>query len=404
MELAVRVIDTEQGFFALEAEWNELQERSSNATIFSTFEWAHGCWTYRDFRAGAQPFIITLYDGPTLVGLAPFCLRSAGAPWALQGGVLQHIGMGYRWLADYLDVISASGYEEAVMRRMLTFLKEQNGRWDTLDWHELSDTSPSYRAVARAAKAAGLRFVATPENICHTIALPPTWEEFLATLSWNTRRKVNRKTRKIIKECDARFEQVCDEAEVDRVLQALHAFQDERWSPQEKVDREVYMGFIRKLAPAMLRRGWLDLRVVRAGDTTIASTIHFRFNGTVYAFLTGFDPDEKWNTYSIGSLLLADSIKHAIEDGYRSYDQGRGNEEYKTHFATVVHHNYRFRIVHSPLLHRGYQAANTLRDLRNVTHRQVERARESLRQRGTRKPIEAPGSLRAEELDFEAST
>ena len=111
MQLQVRVVDTTAGFFALESEWNDLHERSANGTIFSTFDWAAVCWKYNNWGDGGQPFILKFYDGSRLVGLAPLCLRRQstspkGYP-APRHVALQHICMGYAWLADYLDVLSA---------------------------------------------------------------------------------------------------------------------------------------------------------------------------------------------------------------------------------------------------------------------------------------------------------
>jgi hypothetical protein len=286
--------------------------------------------------------------------------------------VLRHLAMGYGWLADYLDVISAQGYEHAVVESVVAHLQEETGGWDVLDWHELNGSGPTVRALTCAAEKAGLRYLIEPENVSHVIALPTDWEEFLGRLSNTTRKAIARKTRKLIRECEASFEEVCTEQAAREALEALHAFQDKRWSPEQRESRARFMEFMHRIAPAMLQRGWLDLRVLSAHSTPVAVDCNFRYQGTTYAYLSGFDSDATWRPYSVGTVLLAESIRQAIETGCHSFDMGRGDEEYKTSFATTTSVNYRLRIAHTPLVYHSFQVAYLLKNLKKHNIRQLK--------------------------------
>jgi CelD/BcsL family acetyltransferase involved in cellulose biosynthesis len=389
--LTVQLVDTEAGFFAVEAEWNELQERSTNATIFTTFEWARVAW---DFRGpGIRPYVLKFYDGPALVGLAPLRLRQVR--W--QPRLLQHIAMGFpdASLADYLDVLSASGYEQAVIQRMLTFLMEHKNEWDVFDWRSLAAASPSCAPLVAGARRLGLHLLVSRESPSHDVTLPPSWKAFLATLSPNMRSTIERKTRKIVRERDARFEQVCSPEEAERMIQQLFAFQQERWTVADPELRNTFIAFSRQVVPGLLRRGWLDLRVLRAGEAPIAVFWNFRFHGTVYYYLSAFDQAEEWSKYSIGTILLGDTIKHAIEDGFHTFDLMRGDHAYKTRFGGEAHENYRLRIIHSPVHYGYYRSADFLGYVRRKAVQQLRRGRQRVRRRGAQA---APGAAEVDAL------
>jgi CelD/BcsL family acetyltransferase involved in cellulose biosynthesis len=355
--LRVEVADTEASFLGLQATWEALLDRSDTATVFSSFAWASVCW--RRLRASARPYILQLYDGPVLVGLAPLCITSN----ALGPKVVRFIATGSSKTsyADYLDFVSAAGFEKRVVRATLSFLEAQKARWQVFDWPELSETSASYRVLSEAAGTDGRRLTLTPGTVCHAIPLPPTWSEFLAQLPPNMRSAIERKTRKIARECGATFEQATSDEDVQSALSALFAFQKQRWPRVKETDVAGFQGFSREMAQTMLRAGRLDLWSLRAGGQAIAVAWNYRLKDTVYFYLSSFDQDERWNKYSIGTILLAFCVRNAIETGCRRFDMMRGDYSYKSRFASVPHRNYRVQLSSSATVARLYRAVDLQR-------------------------------------------
>lgn len=375
MALAVQYIETEAEFFTLEAEWTELQTRSSQATIFSSYDWARVCWENR--AQHIHPCILKFFDDGKLVGIAPFCRHTP----PLRPSKLLPMGMGdpRASVADYLDVLAASGYEEAVVSAMLAFFAANVKLWDVLDWQQLSEASLSYQALVQMAPTAGFPMLMTKHSVCHTIPLPETWKAYLDGLSGNMRTTIERKTRKFMRECDGSIRQVTDEEDLDRMLTIFLAFQQQRWDPAFARQRETFNQFSRKLARSMLRRGWLDMNILLAGTTPVAIIWSFRFHATIYFYLSAFDQDEQWNKYSVGTILLANCIKQAIEDGYRTFDLMRGNYGYKTRFASTPYQNYRVRIFRTSALQRSYQLSDSAKLLKRRLQQEAKQvARSSL--------------------------
>jgi len=77
----------------------------------------------------------------------------------------------------------------------------------------------------------------------------------------------------------------------------------------------------------MLNAGMLRMYAVRCNERIVAVFYGFALNGTVYYYLSGYDPDlEK---LSIGNILVAHAIEQAVRDGATTFDFLRGAEEYK---------------------------------------------------------------------------
>src|SRR5438067_13146623 len=104
-ELAVRIIDNEEEFAAIEAAWWALWRRAPSATPFQSPAWLLPWWS--SFQPG-QLFAIAFTHAERLVGLAPFYIEPGS-----QSRRILPIGIS---LSDYLDVLIDSEWEEPVGR------------------------------------------------------------------------------------------------------------------------------------------------------------------------------------------------------------------------------------------------------------------------------------------------
>ncbi len=93
-----------------------------------------------------------------------------------------------------------------------------------------------------------------------------------------------------------------------------------RWEP-----------FHRDFASIAAERGWLRLWFLELDDRPAAAWYGFRYAGVESYYQAGRDPaleDE-----SVGSVLLAHTIREAAADGVREYRLLRGAESFKLRFA-----------------------------------------------------------------------
>ena len=129
---------------------------------------------------------------------------------------------------------------------------------------------------------------------------------------------------------------------LDELLTSLFDLHAARWKirnlPGVLAD-ETTQQFHRQVARRMLDAGMLRMYATRVGDRIAAVFYGFALHGTVYYYLSGYDPDlEK---LSIGTLIVAHAIEEAVRDGATTFDFLRGAEEYKYAWGATDRMNQR---------------------------------------------------------------
>src|SRR5262252_3072221 len=166
--------------------WNGLVERSKLPSIFMTWQW-QSHWAGAFAADGSLELLTARDEDGTLAGLLPLYEETPGQLRIL-GGVD---------VSDYLDVIALAGREEDVWRALLQHRSSQSVEWDL---HAIRAVSPTLTLLPALAPAHGLRVAATLEERCPLLALPESWDEYLARLSGKDRHELRRKMRKLERE------------------------------------------------------------------------------------------------------------------------------------------------------------------------------------------------------------
>ncbi|HEY6771847.1 MAG TPA: GNAT family N-acetyltransferase [Solirubrobacterales bacterium] len=178
------------------------------------------------------------------------------------------------------------------------------------------------------------------------------WDEYLAGRSRQLRSQLGRKLRSLRREHDVRFRRTESSDEVANDLAILFRLHDARWaerSDSSALADPAIREFHHEFASAAFERGWLRLFVMEVDGAPIAALYGWSIGGRWSYYQAGFDP--AWSRQSPGFLLLAETIRAAIEEGATEYDMLRGDEAFKRRFATSS------RAVRTILLApRGHQA------------------------------------------------
>jgi CelD/BcsL family acetyltransferase involved in cellulose biosynthesis len=116
-------------------------------------------------------------------------------------------------------------------------------------------------------------------------------------------------------------------------MSTLFELHRKRWSVER--DRvfasEDAQAFHRDFASAALDRGWLRLWFLEVDGTSIAAWYGWRLGRRYLYYQAGLDP--AWAKHSPGLVLLAHTIRSALEEGAAEYDMLLGDEAYKARFA-----------------------------------------------------------------------
>lgn len=159
------------------------------------------------------------------------------------------------------------------------------------------------------------------------------WEEYLAGRSKNLRSQLGRKQRKLERENGLSFRLSADPERVPDDMRTLFRLHNARWGEEGSGAMSgARQAFHLDFAALALERGWLRLWLAEADGEAVAAWYGFRFAGAESYYQSGRDPD--WERSSVGLVLLAHTIRSAMDDGMREYRLLRGGETYKDRFAT----------------------------------------------------------------------
>jgi CelD/BcsL family acetyltransferase involved in cellulose biosynthesis len=297
---------------SLEAEWRELAERSRN--LFATWEWAVIWWQH--FGAGNRLLLRACRDNDgRLIVVLPLCFSQRG-PLRL----LRFLGHGP---ADWMGPIFAPGDEEVARRALQRLLTTTTG-WDLL----LAEHLPADQGWSDWLRGRVLRREGSPVLWFRD----RDWEDFLAGRSANFRQELRRRERRLRRGRSIEYRLCDDRARLDDDLTTLFRLHNARWAGRDSdalAGRP--MAFHRAFAHAALQRGWLRLWALEANGVPVAMWYGFRFGGCEWYYQAGRDPE--WDRLSVGTVLLAHTVRAALESGAVAYRFLRGGEDYKLRFT-----------------------------------------------------------------------
>jgi CelD/BcsL family acetyltransferase involved in cellulose biosynthesis len=123
--------------------------------------------------------------------------------------------------------------------------------------------------------------------------------------------------------------------EVSSDLGTLFDLHDARWEAREGISSiagPAIRNFHREFAAAAHERGWLRLYLLEVDGAAVAAWYGWRVGDRFSYYQAGFHP--AWSRYSVGFLLLAETVREAIAEGATEYDLLLGDEAFKARFAT----------------------------------------------------------------------
>jgi CelD/BcsL family acetyltransferase involved in cellulose biosynthesis len=326
------LIETVGDFNALAAGWNSLLRNSTASCPFLTWEWLHA-WSCH-LSGSSRLRILAVSAADELIALAPFRLTTGVARLPC----LDMLGTGEAG-SDYLDVIIRSGWEAESLDAIERFVVSQNR---PLRLTHLASAAMARQLVGRLGRR-GWTNITSARGTCPYIPLAGyTWDSYLATLGASHRANVRRRLRALEQQFEVRFQRVTGERERRDALERLAVYHERRFDSRGTAfGTPKLRAFHDEATARALDAGWLRMFVLRIDDTPVAVMYGLLYNHIFYFYQHGFD--DQYRQYSIGLVLMALSIRAAIEEGATEFDMLWGTEPYKFLWAR---HTRELRNIH----------------------------------------------------------
>jgi len=322
----LEAITTADKLDAIAADWNDLWHRDPNATPFQSPHWLMPWW--RVF-GGDDLFVLAGREDGRLDALAPlYILRDEDESLGI------FIGSG---VTDYLDVLIAPGAKAAAILDAMT----RDAACQMWDLQQLRPESPVLTTDAPSGWIAN----DSEQEPCLILPIREAGDELQNLMSTHARKKLRYYRRSLERDANVVFEQPTSET-LDAFVDALFELHAARWKQKNMpgmLADEFIQKFHREVAECMFGAGALRMHALRRNDTIIAIFYGFAHHGTVYYYLSGYDPAfEKW---SIGSVIVAHALEQAVREGAHTFDFLRGAEDYKASWGAAARMNMRRQLI-----------------------------------------------------------
>jgi CelD/BcsL family acetyltransferase involved in cellulose biosynthesis len=321
----VELIDRQDALGEVVDPWRRLAIARGNA--FVTPEWYRAA--LQTLHEGGRPTVVVVREGNGEVrGVLPMIeARPTGSPRLASFPGIRFGDLFHPVAADGDDELIAAAAAPALAGHLGARCQLALGRVDARArwWRELAGAWPARMAA-----------VTRPAEVLPYIELNgSSWEDYLAGRSRQFRSQVSRKMRGLRRDHRVRIRQPTSGEELLDDIATLFELHDARWRGRHETsaiaDPSVRDFHLRFMVEAR-ERGWLRLYLLEVDSTPVAGWYGWRVGERFSYYQAGFDP--AWGRYSVGFLLLAETVREAIAEGAAEYDLLLGDEPFKGRFAT----------------------------------------------------------------------
>jgi CelD/BcsL family acetyltransferase involved in cellulose biosynthesis len=315
-DISTKTAYAQEPLEAVAGEWSTLVASLGEPLPFVTPVW-QDVWL-RHFQGERAVRVYTARDDAgKLVGVIPMLIDGARAEF-----------VGHYSICDYMDAAIRPGAEGAFWRAVLSTLCEQGGP-NEIELRGVLESSPTLAELTACAEACGWRLEQEDEAISPWVELPPSWDDYLGTLSKKDRHEMRRKMRRLdTAGGDVQFNIITTPEEGCALLDRLfHLMRISNHHKEEFLDRPGMEAFFRDMTHVMATAGMLRMYTLTFDGEHVAMVLNFDIGGRLYMYNSGYDP--AYSHYAVGLMSKALLLRDAIENGRVAVDFMRGDESYK---------------------------------------------------------------------------
>ena len=341
MALHLRVIESYEDLRASAAKWSELLQ-GAGGTVFLTPQWITSWCAALDGKA--KPAVVVAEDGTgRWRGLLPMARTTL--PWGPVRLKVTDFAGAQVTTSDHLALVAAPPDADAVWECMRPWLESEARSTDVLRFSGMDDGLMATR-VRALGELPGWQVRGPVLGMTPFLGLPNTYEEYEKGLSANRRQQLRRLNRRLHDQGEpVRFRTNDHVRPLDDVITDMTRLHSALWESRGlpgTLNQPAMQRFVRLFCHAAHEAGWLRLHQLYLGERMVAAILVFHWGHTACYYQSGWDL--AFGQLHVGELLLAHSIRCAIEEHMTIYDLLRGDERYKERYATgsVTQVSYEF--------------------------------------------------------------
>lgn len=317
--MRVRVHDDASAFAKLAPVWRDVVALDPNASVFHTPQYL-ATWHAEFGRARDLRILELSGEGDTPRAMTTLVIGDGVASF---GGDVD--------TTDYQGPVSASGDRADVAAGVLSALDGEP--WTTFELTGLAGDAGWPDAFQAAAKAAGHEIQEGTPSASPRVAIPGSYEDYLAALPGKLRHEIGRKARRLEREAGSFRVRLATEETLDDDLERFFSMHRTSEGPKGHFMHEGMATFFGSFAWMLFSQGWLRLAFLEIGSEPWAGAFGYAFKDTWGVWNSAYDHGRR--QLAPGMVLMGECIRLAASEGCATFDFLRGSEPYKYRFGAV---------------------------------------------------------------------
>ncbi len=293
----INIIHNDEAFTQLKQSWNTLVSSSKDPNPFVLWEWMFTWWeTYSELKD--KLYIIAVYDGSTLISVAPFYIKK-------QLGFisrLSFLGEGEKHVDEavthYPDIIVSKDLNKTqqneAIRCITEFLRRdmesKKNSFDYASFDLLKENNTLHQVAKALAPNLSVQYKTDAKQFL--LSLPDNEDDYIAGLSKSSRKQFRLKHNRMLKLGEI---EISTEENLKEGLAIAEKLHRARWShqPDTVFDSIKFSLFHQKLCEQFEGQDIMTFRTLRIDNTPIVSAYNFNYKNTCFSYLSGFEsPDD----------------------------------------------------------------------------------------------------------------
>ena len=257
--------------------------------------------------------MLLVRENGKLLSVAPFFLTK-GRFMKMPVRKIELIGSGWGY-----ECILLSQKKDECLEAIWQHLKTKSKDWTIMVFSQVFPEN-NIPYIVNSLKDANLAFVTESITVPY-IAIDTSWQEYLSQRSYNFRRNLKNRRRRIEKLGKVELKRYTDKFNVSDVMDRVFKISQRTWKAQEgssiSSTNEVKK-FYKDLAQCFYRNGWLDISILEVDGKAITYMFGASYGRKYFDIDTAYDLD--YASVSPGNMLRNLLLEQLFGSNYSEFD------------------------------------------------------------------------------------
>ena len=318
----IQIVEDLDKFQKLETTWDGLLENQKYHIPFLCFDWFK-VWL-EHFLKDNKLFILVVYDGNRVAGIAPFIIRHEKFRRIIPTKKIELIGNFDSHIRNFILGNPSDGERSEILSALFDYLRDQHKNWDVIELESMPEEDPTYNTLKSIIAEHAFK---NKEFTCfgdwYLDGINYSGDEYIKRRSKNTRSGVGKKRRRIERLGHLEFQVGTEKEKLDYYLSLYQEVRGKSWKHPE-----LNRAFLNDARHMAAEKQCLKFGFLFFNNSPIATLFTIISNGTAYLMEVVYD--KQYEEFSPGEIIYAEFIKYLIDvDRITEIDQLRGDEPYK---------------------------------------------------------------------------